>query len=586
MSDLQIRDFRRGLDVRRSPATTEQNSLLICQDAHITSGGEIEQRYGFIPWHDLPAGQTRGLMRAGEHLYVFGTKTDVSLPPDLQYQQLQHPTDPDCQLLEILDSASFNGLPYVIALFDDQSICHFYDGKYVEAWEKITSLRQIRNFTDLAQYFKDEIGGIKALADLKVTLSTTSATNNSKMLLRLTAPKPDMPLQIAVSTENRGTDKSQSLKIIPIQSASQTDPEITEIHFSGIYENRDIYRLDILGKHIRKNGFADTIPTQIMVYGEKLYAASRNIVFFSAIREAMDWQERDDGDGFLSISSHPGGDQALSGMAVQGGGLAFFTHDHIQVWFLDPDPEFNQRVRTLFRTGCIAPKSIVEYGDENVFFLSQRGIRSLSRREMSNNPYVADLGTPIQELLIDHIAQLDPHIVQSAVAEITPDHGRYWLWLDDVVYVLSHFPENNILAWSLYRPGFRAEQLISANHRLIIRSGDRLYRYGGESGREYDDSLPIVQLPFLHGHHLHSRKFLKSLDFSCEGSWRLRLCTNPAQSEQGQEAGIISGFSALSPQIPITGQYAYLSPHLTGCGTPPHKLHNLNFYYMSGGSAK
>lgn len=581
MSDLQIRDFRRGLDVRRSPATTEQNSLLICQDAHITSGGEIEQRYGFIPWHNLPDNKTKGLMRAGEHLYVFGTEASVSLPADLHYQQIQHPTAPDRQLLEILDSASFNGLPYVIALYDDQSICHFYDGRYVEAWDKITSLRQIRNFTDLAHYFKDEIAQIEALTDLTVTLSTTP-----DICLRLTAPKPDMPLHISARAENRGIDKTQSFTIKNIQPASETEPEITEIHFSGLYENRDIYRLEILGKHIRKNGFADTIPTQIMVYGEKLYAASRNIVFFSAIREPMDWQERDDGDGFLSISSHPGGDQALSGMAVQGGGLAFFTRDHIQIWFLDPDPEFNQRVRTLFRTGCIAPKSIVEYGDENVFFLSQRGIRSLSRREMSNNPYVVDLGTPIQDMLIAHIADLDPKIVNAALAEITPDQGRYWLWLDDVIYVLSHFPENNILAWSLYRPGFQADQLISADHRLIIRSGDRLYRYGGESGREYDDSLPLVQLPFLHGHHLHSRKFLKSLDFSCEGSWRLRLCTNPAQPEQGQEAGIISGFSALSPQIPITGQYAYLSPHLTGCGTPPHKLHSLNFYYMSGGSAK
>ena len=578
MANLQIRDFRRGLDLRRSPAMAEQNSLLLCQDAHITPGGEIEQRYGFIPWMDLPEHKTKGLMSAGDHLYVFGTEPHLSVPSPLRYQQLQHPNDPTVTLIDILDSTSFNGLPYVIALFADQSIYHFYDGVYVNAWEKVTFLRQIRSFLDLADYFKT---ALSELSDIDITIDTTADP-----CLRITAKKPNMPLNIAIFSQNRGTDQTQSLKLEEIQQVSEINPEISEIHFQGIYENRDIYRIDILGKRYQKMGLGDTIPTQIMVYGEKLYAASRNIVFFSAVREAMDWHGRDDGDGFLSISSHPGGDQPLTGMAVQGGGLTFFTKDHIQIWFLDPDPNLNQCVRTLFRTGCLAPKSIVEYGDENIFFLSQRGIQSLSRREMSNNPFTADLGSPIRSLLKTHLAHLPPEVIQAAKAEIAPDHGRYWLWLDNIIYVLSHFPENNILAWSVYHPGFKADQLIVANHRMVIRSGDKLLRYGGKSGEEYDDCQPIIQLPFLQGHNLHTRKFLKSLDISCEGSWRLRICSNPGQPQQGQEVGILSGYSALNPQIPITAKLAYISPHLTGCGTAPHRIHSLDFHYISGGSAK
>jgi len=133
MPYLVIEDFRLGLDRRRSIITAPAGSLWVGDNCHITSGGEVEKRLAFVTDAPLPVG-TVGLAVVNGVPTVFGhNATPSGIPAGYQYQRLQHPTA-GTALTRILDWDVYNGLLYVVGLFADGSIFHFYDGARVTDW--------------------------------------------------------------------------------------------------------------------------------------------------------------------------------------------------------------------------------------------------------------------------------------------------------------------------------------------------------------------------------------------------------------------------------------------------------------------
>ena len=138
MSYFVIEDFRSGLDSRRMPVLAVPGSLLELTNAHINRGGAIEKRLSFTAQVELPA-DSFGLAAIGGKLYTFGSVASVTLPAaapaNLVYQRLQATSG--AAMAKILHVSAFDGLPYVIAQFDDGTIHHFYNGtihaEFVEA---------------------------------------------------------------------------------------------------------------------------------------------------------------------------------------------------------------------------------------------------------------------------------------------------------------------------------------------------------------------------------------------------------------------------------------------------------------------
>jgi hypothetical protein len=81
---------------------------------------------------------------------------------------------------------------------------------------------------------------------------------------------------------------------------------------------------------------------------------------------------------------------------------------------LDPDPLQNVEKQVLENIGTFAPKSVVPFGDIDVFFLSDSGIRSLRARDSSNQAGMSDVGTPIDEYLLDYLSTLTEERRRSA----------------------------------------------------------------------------------------------------------------------------------------------------------------------------
>jgi hypothetical protein len=75
MSYQVITDFRQGLDARKYKLALPPGTLLTCDNAHVTQGGEIEKRKAFVPV-TIPAAYTGnhfGLQPGDAGIYVFGS---------------------------------------------------------------------------------------------------------------------------------------------------------------------------------------------------------------------------------------------------------------------------------------------------------------------------------------------------------------------------------------------------------------------------------------------------------------------------------------------------------------------------------
>ena len=131
MPYLMIENFRAGLDTRRLFETSPAGTLIDCNNAHISQGGEIEQRKAFALDQTLPP-ETFGVYGFRGEILTFGSAANVSVPPGYRYIQLTIPGDKP--MVAVKHTAAFASKVYVIAEFNDGTIHHFYDGARVEDW--------------------------------------------------------------------------------------------------------------------------------------------------------------------------------------------------------------------------------------------------------------------------------------------------------------------------------------------------------------------------------------------------------------------------------------------------------------------
>ena len=73
MKSFTISSFKFGQDARREKLAMQPGTLVLCQDAHITQGGEIQKRKSFVNLGKITSnGDTFGLEVSENGLEVFG----------------------------------------------------------------------------------------------------------------------------------------------------------------------------------------------------------------------------------------------------------------------------------------------------------------------------------------------------------------------------------------------------------------------------------------------------------------------------------------------------------------------------------
>ena len=308
--------------------------------------------------------------------------------------------------------------------------------------------------------------------------------------------------------------------------------QIDTLTIGGTWAVGDSYVVAINGANFGGN----TSNYTALTFDSKMYATVGSLLRFCKINDPSEWDDAvtaNIGAGFINISNHFSGSDALTALAVYQNNLAIFARRAIQVWSVDADPDSNLKLYTIQSTGTISPQSVKAFGTSDVFYLNDGGVRSLKARDSSNSPTVNDVGRPIDEVMIAKMATMSEDAISKAQAIIDPVDGRYWQALQDTIYVLSFFPASgrgNISGWTIYEPGFVVEKMITIGNKIYLRSGDTVYLYGGSAGDDYGvsgDFEITADMPFFDANKPGDVKFISGLDITGEGSWAVTLKSDP-----------------------------------------------------------
>lgn len=269
MESLFIRDFRRGLDTRRSELTQLPGSLEVLTNGFINQGGEIENRKAFVRTAQIA--NSFGLQPTASGLLTFGSANNpggyplnigtVGVPIQVNYQQLKHPQDlfdgttNVVPMTEVVHSTEFRGKAFVIAKFGSSGTFGYYDGtlvydftngyifSFLNTNDKIAQFieQMIDRTTDYTASTASNVVTVTGPVGQPFVASATETTAGSGTLTAVNTSAPTNPIDaapavgsfmIVAGSSNAGTNKISSVSVnaVTITSAAvdwTTSNEIT-----------------------------------------------------------------------------------------------------------------------------------------------------------------------------------------------------------------------------------------------------------------------------------------------------------------------------------------------------------------------
>jgi len=330
-------------------------------------------------------------------------------------------------------------------------------------------------------------------------------------------------------------------------------------------------------------------------YKNKMYVLTGPSIYYSAIDVPNDF-DGGIGFGFDNLATNSSGSENLIALANYFDNMAIFGTDNIQIWFMSDDPDENQQLQVLNNTSTVSPGSVVEFGDNDVFYIARSGIRSLRARDSTNAAFVNDVGIAIdniiqEELLNNNVA------VEKSKGILEPRQGRLLEAIGDTFYVFSFFPSSKISAWSTYKPGFEVQEVQAAGQTIVCRSDNALYKIGSSNERVYDSRKAEVVTPFLSGDDPSLIKQWVGMDMACQGTWEIYIATDISQtdddgfplSESFEKIGTVTNStyneeSSENGDIELDQQSSHIALKLVNKTPGYGRIGNVAIHFADGGS--
>ena len=344
---------------------------------------------------------------------------------------------------------------------------------------------------------------------------------------------------------------------------------------------------------------ADTYDpgTLARTIGSKMYSLSGPVMHFSGIQAPTGWTTDNVGAGFIDMSSQASGSEQLTALAKYQNSVAVFAETAVQIWYVDPDPALNRQTQVLNNTGTASPRSVTQFGDNDIFYLDESGLRSLRARDSSNAASTTDIGVPVDELITPIVAELSIEGRQQIFGLIEPQEGRFWLIIGSKIFVFSFFSGAKVSAWSKYNTTdsagetFEVDEAVVYGRRVHLRSGDTIYVYGGlGSTPTYDATEAVAQIPYLDGEKPWQDKQLTGIDVAAKGTWKIYTAMNPnnleAQDSIAVVADTIADTTFNGNRIPAQGKSTHFSLILKSQNDDYAKLGSLVLHYEADEDTK
>lgn len=310
--------------------------------------------------------------------------------------------------------------------------------------------------------------------------------------------------------------------------------QVSTATVAGTYADAAVFTLTLNGTDYLITGLASGYGITALTYMGKVYSVTASLLEFSALDDASDWSGT--GSGFINMTNQSDDNESLVGIRQYQNWIAIFSRFNTQIWVLAVDPANNTFQQSVQNTGALSTRSIIQYGNIDVFYLNDSGIRSLRARDASNAPNVADVGVAIDTFVQTFMDTLTGYQIGRACAVIEPRDGRYWLAMNNRIFVYSNFPGSKITAWTYYDLTDEIgtadiSDMVRAGNRVYLRSGDTLYLYGGDTNQVYPDAGEIeatISVPYLSANKLATVKGVKSFDVGLQNTWNAFLLPSPA----------------------------------------------------------
>jgi len=359
--------------------------------------------------------------------------------------------------------------------------------------------------------------------------------------------------------------------------------QVTRATITGTYEPLDTFTLTVNGTAYKATGRGTGAGVSAFTFKKRVWSPANTLWRYCALNNPAVWYEvSTPTSGFINMSSETEGSERLLVAASYGAYAAVFARKTIRLWAIATDPAENEFLQPLENTGTFAPRSVLAYGFNDVFYLDDPGIRSLRARQTSGDVYVDDVGTPVDDFVIDEVAALAPVQQAAAHATLDPVTNRFWLVLGGKILVYSAYATSRISAWSYYEPGFNITHFARVGNRLYARAGDTVYLYGGASGQEYpgDDEMPVtVETPYMGANSEAAVKELTGFDISCVNDWEAEILVDANDPTKTVSAGILNGTTYSQPAIEIPNNAAIFALKLTCRRAGPATLSGIVVHY-------
>lgn len=354
----------------------------------------------------------------------------------------------------------------------------------------------------------------------------------------------------------------------------------------GTFETADQFTITINGESFTLTGGASGTGTSVLTFKKKLYSTASANLYFSALNAPTQWISGTD-YGFINMASQTAGQENLTVAEEYQGLMVIFSENNIRIWSISEDSSANVFIQTLQNTGTIAPRSVIPYGSNDVFYLSSSGIRSIKARDSSNAAYVSDVGTPIDTHIRDYMSSLTQEEVRDAVGIVEPIDGRFWLGIKNRIYVLSYFPSAKISAWSYYEVDFDIKNFAKVGDQIYVRGTDSdgidyLYLYGGFNNATYpakNEDICTIELPYFSASDPAGNKHLFGFDIVGINSWNVDLLPDPNNDQITVSLGIATGVTYGQPRFGVDGITPLFALTLTCSEAGPATMSALAMHY-------
>lgn len=340
--------------------------------------------------------------------------------------------------------------------------------------------------------------------------------------------------------------------------------QIDVVVLGGLYETQDEYTITVNGTNYTATGRASGMGVSAFPHKQRMWSVAGTLFEGSKLTDPADWNDASTSSGNVTLdaSNESEGSERLVCVGEYSSYAAVFGRTQIRLYQIETDATLISFYQSLDNTGTLAARSVVSYGNNDVYYLDPTGIRSIRARDVLNAAYVSDVGTALDSFVREHIRALAKDTVSRAAAVVEPIDGRYWLAMGERIYVLSYFPTSKITAWSYYEPGFSVSDFVRIGDALYARGGDTIYLYGGVSGTEYPaaNETPItVELPFLSANSPANEKHTKEFGIACTNEWDIDMLIDPNDEAKVVNVGKINRTNFHLPEARVVGDTTHVA---------------------------